>query len=92
MEGVINAEIYMNTISDYEFSDSAIEILSESVIQPSRVSIERAADVLDLLATALESEAVSPEYEHEPHPLAKEFRDVSEALKELKIHVSALEN
>jgi len=30
--------------------------------------------------------------EHEPHPLAKEFRDVSEALKELQTHVSNLEN
>ena len=92
MEGVINAEIYMNTISDYEFSDSAIEILSRSVDPPAEDNIERASEVLDLLATALESEAVSPEYEHEPHPLAKEFRDVSDALKELQTHVSNLEN
>ena len=85
----------MNAIGDYEFSDLAIEILSRSVdtFDPSaEENIERAADVLYLLSKALESAAVSPEYEHEPHPLAKEFRDVSEALKELQAHVSNLEH
>ena len=82
----------MNAIGDYEFSDIAIEILSRSVDQPAEDNIERAADVLDLLAKALESAAVSPEFEHEPHPLAKEFRDVSDALKELQAHVSNLED
>tara|TARA_Y100001938_G_C8055742_1_gene414280 strand:- start:1325 stop:1573 length:249 start_codon:yes stop_codon:yes gene_type:complete len=82
----------MNAIGDYEFSDIAIEILSRSVDQPAEDNIERASDVLYLLAKALESAAVSPEYEHEPHPLAKEFRDVSEALKELQAHVSNLED
>jgi len=81
----------MNAIGDYEFSDFAIEVLALSVDQPAEDNIERASDVLYLLAKALESAAVSPEYEHEPHPLAKEFRDVSEALNELRDHVFRLE-
>ena len=70
-------------ISDYDFSEDAVERIIDAIEYPAKQNVGHAIELLSSLAETIEDREVSPGYSDKPHPLAVKFKDVADDLGEL---------